>query len=560
MQALRKIWSTISILGTAMWLLSLVILPLLLWRSAAEVQAFDFGNFEWRARYGIPSTPPPPVVQLFVAEPDTIHHGQVSTLRWRLSGADSASLLDPHAGEEGMWMNVSPSGELTVSPPVTTDYILDAKNRAGTTREVVTVKVLLPPTIDYFRADRPVINQGQTALLSWQVEKYDTLLLNGQDVSGRSEMPVLPQETTRYTLLARSAGGDAAQTLTITVNTAPTIHSFTADAGAIVLGESTTLRWQVEGADTISLDGEDVTGQSAKRVSPKKPHEYVLGAKNVVGEVQKTLTVVVNPRPPVIREFKPNRDTITQGDAVILNWEVENAAGGVFLDGEDVSNYYMKRVTPPETRTYTLVARNAIGQETSKTATVVVNPAGAALPPGEEGGSARLVVVSHSLEGGMLKVRLRNTGTQNASRVSVSLSGDAIVPQEMVISDLKGGATREVALAVKTTDPSVTKIKVKLDVRAEGARSSFRLIELTVEPDQRAAGPEMASPPGAALLYISVAAVTISLCGLLFLFVFGFRKPAATEEEKEAEEAEEEGEISAKEENQNAHHQNLTSS
>ncbi len=551
MRVLRKIWEAMSILGTAMWLLSLVILPLLLWRATTQVQAFEFGSFEWRARYGPRPTPPPPVVHLFVAEPDTIHPGQASTLRWRLSGADSVSLLDPHAGEGGMWRSVGPSEDLRVSPPVTTDYILDATNSSGTRREVVTVKVLLPPAINYFMADRTVINQGQTATLSWQVEKYETLLLNGQDVSGRSETPVLPQETTQYTLLARSAGGDTARTLTIIVNTAPTIHSFTANSGAIVLGESTTLSWKVEGAETITLDGEDVTGQSTKSVSPPKTHQYVLGAKNAVGEAQKTLSVVVNPRPPVIREFKPNRDTIRQGDSVLLNWEVEHAEGGVFLDGEDVSNYYMKRVAPPETHTYTLVARNAIGQETSKTVTIVVNPAEAAPPPEEVGGTATLVVVSHSLEKETLRVRIRNTGTQTASGAIVSLSGDEIVPQELVIGDLKSGAMREIALTIKTTAPGVTKITVKLEVRAEGVQPDFRLIELTVAPDQGAAAPmETASPPGIAILYISVAAVVISLVGLLLLYVLGFRKPAVAEEEAIVEEEEEMRE----EENQNAYH------
>ncbi len=555
MQVLRKIWGTMSMLGTAIWLLSLVILPLLLWRSAAEVQAFAFGNFEWRAQYGIPPTPPPPVVRLFMAEPDTIRPGQSSTLRWRLSGADSASLFDPHSGPEGTWTKVGPSGELQVSPPVTTDYILDAKNSSGTTREVVTVKVLLPPTIDYFRADRTVVNQGQTVVLSWQVEKYDTLLLNGQDVSGRSELPVLPQETTNYTLLARSAGGDETRTLTIIVNIPPTIHSFTADSDTIILDESTTLRWKVERAATITLDGEDVTGQSTKTVSPKKTHQYVLVAKNDVGERQQTLSVAVNPKPPIIREFKPNRDTINQGDSVILNWEVENAEGGVFLDGEDVSNHYMRKVTPTEDRTYTLVARNAIGQEARKTTTIIVNPAEAQPPPEEVGGTATLVVVSHSLEEETLKVRIRNTGTQNASRVTVSLFGDEIVSQEVVIGDLESGAMREIALPIKTTDSSVTKITVKLDVRAEGAQPSFRLIDLTIEPGQATEMPVETIPPlEVAILYISIAAVIISTFGLLLLFVFGFRKPAVTEEGEEIAEGEEEEIGEEEEKTQKAHH------
>lgn len=76
---------------------------------------------------------------------------------------------------------------------------------------------------------------------------------------------------------------------------APTINQFTASPTEINAGESSTLSWEVEGADTLTLKpGPQVTGEdSSAKVSPTNTTTYILEAKtdNCVETAELTVTV-----------------------------------------------------------------------------------------------------------------------------------------------------------------------------------------------------------------------------------------------------------------------------
>jgi hypothetical protein len=90
----------------------------------------------------------PPQILSFSAEPDAIHTGESSLLRWQITGATSVTLLNT---------TVSPTiGETTVRPDSTTTYTLSASNDAGISTAAVTIGVdvqLSPPEISEFMAD-----------------------------------------------------------------------------------------------------------------------------------------------------------------------------------------------------------------------------------------------------------------------------------------------------------------------------------------------------------------------------------------------------------------------
>src|SRR5678816_282696 len=91
----------------------------------------------------------PPQIRSFTAEPDAIHAGGSSVLRWQITGAASATLAPSNTA-------VNPTGETTVRPDSTTTYTLSASNDAGTSTATVTVGVdveLDPPEISEFMAD-----------------------------------------------------------------------------------------------------------------------------------------------------------------------------------------------------------------------------------------------------------------------------------------------------------------------------------------------------------------------------------------------------------------------
>lgn len=78
------------------------------------------------------------------------------------------------------------------------------------------------PVIDSFSVDSLVINVGDTAVLSWEVDNFDSLTINGAAVeNGEVEIPVAPLVTTLYTLSATNAAGSSSAQVTVAVQDAP---------------------------------------------------------------------------------------------------------------------------------------------------------------------------------------------------------------------------------------------------------------------------------------------------------------------------------------------------
>jgi hypothetical protein len=75
----------------------------------------------------------------------------------------------------------------------------------------------------------------------------------------------------------------------------PLVNSFDANPGIIGLGETSTLRWDVYGAKTVSIDPQigNVALSGTRVVLPDKTTTYALMATNDVGSVMATAQVVV---------------------------------------------------------------------------------------------------------------------------------------------------------------------------------------------------------------------------------------------------------------------------
>ncbi len=90
-----------------------------------------------------------PIVKFFTAEPSTIERGQASSLKWEVTGAETASInqglgVIGTAAAGGATPAVI-SGNRSVFPSNTTTYTLTASNSGGTVSEAVTVNVTTPP-------------------------------------------------------------------------------------------------------------------------------------------------------------------------------------------------------------------------------------------------------------------------------------------------------------------------------------------------------------------------------------------------------------------------------
>jgi len=306
----------------------------------------------------------PPVINSFSAALPTINLGQFTNLSWSVTGATTISISG---------IGTVTGNSIAVSPTTTTTYTLTASNSAGSPTAQTTVTVVNPPVINSFSVSPNVITQGQSATLSWSVTGATTITISGLGTVTGNSLSVSPISTTVYTLTAtNSAGSPTAQT-TLTVNPVvvnpPVINSFNVSPNVITQGQSSTLSWNVTGANTINISGiGTVTGNSIS-VSPSSTTTYTLTATNSAGSPTAQTTLTVNPvvvNPPVINSFAANPTSITSGQSSILSWNVTGATS-ISISGIGTVTGTSITVTPGTTTTYVLTASNSGGNPTAST-------------------------------------------------------------------------------------------------------------------------------------------------------------------------------------------------
>ena len=259
----------------------------------------------------------------FSASPATIRVGQTSTIVWQVLNADEVTItnlgrVDPR------------SGTSSVAPGETTMYRLTAKNRTSEANETVTITVERPEVrILSFQAIPTNITAGEASTLSWRTENADTVAIAGVgNVDRNGATPVSPEQTTTYTLTARNVYGQVSATATVTVTpgAAPRILQFAASPSEVLAGESSTLTWQVEGADEVEITtiGKTTLG-GTRQVSPAQTTTYMLVARNRNGEASSSATVTVI-QPASVSACSANPGTSAKpGDPVTLSWVAQNA-------------------------------------------------------------------------------------------------------------------------------------------------------------------------------------------------------------------------------------------
>ena len=228
----------------------------------------------------------------FTAVPQQITAGQSATLVWKTVNADTVTILG--LGSQPV------NGSVSVSPTQTTTYMLAARNSVNEDDSSVTVVVLATPgqvQLTGCAANPATITAGQSSTLSWtSVNANNVVITPGiGPVDKTGTVSVKPAQTTTYTVRALGAGGNATCNITVTVTPGvPVIASFTATPASINAGQSSTLQWSVQNADTVSISSLGTVPASGTRsVSPAVTTAYTLTATNKSGTVTRIATVTV---------------------------------------------------------------------------------------------------------------------------------------------------------------------------------------------------------------------------------------------------------------------------
>lgn len=325
---------------------------------------------------------PKPTIASFTAAPATIVAGQTTTLNWSVT--DAASLaISPGVG-------TVTGTSVAVSPAATTTYTLTAKNLNGSVTKKTTVTVnVAPPTIASFTANPNAITAGQTSTLAWSVAGAASLSISpGIGAVSGTSVNVAPTANTTYTLSATNAGGTVTKTVALAVappTPPPVISSFTASSSTITQGQSLTLNWSVNGADSLSLSPAvgTVSGSSIT-VSPGVDTTYVLTAANNGGTVTASVPVTVSAPPPVSVQLLPSSIQLSTGAAQnfgasvsgttnqAVTWSVVETGGGSITN----SGLYTAPTTPGtyHVKAVAAVDANAFAQATVTVTSPVVTP------------------------------------------------------------------------------------------------------------------------------------------------------------------------------------------
>jgi len=105
----------------------------------------------------------PPVIDSFIASPETIGPGKSATLSWEVSGATTVTI---HPAIESTSSGGVERGVEQVSPTVTTTYTLTAANEAGSSTRYVTVTV--GTSEDTLIGYDPVSGSNQEVDFTWE--------------------------------------------------------------------------------------------------------------------------------------------------------------------------------------------------------------------------------------------------------------------------------------------------------------------------------------------------------------------------------------------------------
>jgi len=188
------------------------------------------------------------------------------------------------------------------------------------------------PIINSYGATPPTIFLGETAILAWDIDGADSVMIDqgiGVVDSASGSIEVVPTETTTYTLTATNVAGSTIPQATVTVIPEPLIVSFSASPGTIAAGDEVTLSWEVQNFTTLAIDQMVgvVTGATGSVVvTPTESTTYTFSAMNPNGMATAMADVKVLPTRELLIHWSLDEDsgtvaTDSSGNAADGDWQ-----------------------------------------------------------------------------------------------------------------------------------------------------------------------------------------------------------------------------------------------
>ncbi|MBI2678991.1 MAG: hypothetical protein HYX28_09440 [Candidatus Koribacter versatilis] len=314
--------------------------------------------------------------------PAQVAPGATAVLTWTSQDADSVT-IDNAIGR------VALSGSMNVTPAQNTTYTATATNSRGSASMSASVTVSTPvsPATIAATADKTTVTAGDLATLSWNSTNADTVSVSPDiEIEGADRFPlsgnvtVSPSATTTYTFTATNSLGSVQSAVTITVNQVPPSITLSADKSSILPGDSATLSWTSEHADTITIDqgvGSVTAPSGTQSVTPGATTTYTATATGAGGTATSSVTITAAAAGQLGVSLSADPTTVSAGQTATLIWDSQNATSVSISNCGACSGLSgSAQVTPPVTTTYTATATDASSATKTASATVEVVAAG----------------------------------------------------------------------------------------------------------------------------------------------------------------------------------------
>lgn len=292
----------------------------------------------------------------FIADPEEISGPTTVTLSWLTEHAESIFLVENGellpAGELSLR-----SGSIEVEVDETTEFELVAVGKVGEatkrSRVVELIDTTPPPSIGTFVGPE-VVGVDERGLaqvrLAWTgVARASELILESDRFSPRrldasegsdGELELIVEESSVFTLVAKSQRGEARKSVSVRVVPLPVIESLAVSRSWVGAGEDVLLSWSTEGASEVELwiDGVQVEEFESEEVgsfslNPMISSELELRAYNEVGAMV-AQRVSLRVGAPQIISFAAEHTSLWLGESQGLEWASEGGSSfQVFAEG-----------------------------------------------------------------------------------------------------------------------------------------------------------------------------------------------------------------------------------
>ena len=206
------------------------------------------------------------------------------------------------------------------------------------------------PKIVSFSPNAQIIPTGSPLTLSWNIDSELTSLSIEPDIGdvlgvtnngvGKITLDPGPLSNTTYTLTAINTDGINTAEISLSVSELPIMEFFNSDQIIVAPDTPIQLNWKVINADSLSLNGTDITGASSINLAPSETTTWILSATNSKGTKTSEITVtVVIPGEPAISEVSTsNSSLIDDEDGDSPDWiEIYNPSGTAAI----LNGYYL---------------------------------------------------------------------------------------------------------------------------------------------------------------------------------------------------------------------------